>query len=315
MNIKSVSYAYNLQDIVAAISETLDLIDPALSGHHRRTAYIASRIARECGLKESDVADIMIAGGMHDIGALSLREKFNAANFESTTHEAELQTHAEAGYHLLKEFAPFLRVAEIIRYHHILWRYGDNVCSPSVGSLSFILNLADRIDVTLSKQKPILAQVETVHDIILKNSGMLFVPEYVEAFIQLSKKESFWFDLIHFTTDELFKNRLTMHSVELPRDEVLGLAKVVAHIIDYRSRFTATHSSGVAKVARILAEEFSFSQDDAIQMEIAGYFHDIGKLAVPDVILEKNAPLSLEESHIMRIHPYYGREILKKVKG
>jgi hypothetical protein len=46
MNIKSVSYAYNLQDIVAAISETLDLIDPALSGHHRRTAYIASRIAR-----------------------------------------------------------------------------------------------------------------------------------------------------------------------------------------------------------------------------------------------------------------------------
>jgi HD-GYP domain-containing protein (c-di-GMP phosphodiesterase class II) len=312
---ESVSHTYSLQDIVAAFSETLDLIDPALSGHHRRTAYIASRIARSCGFPESDISDLIVAGGLHDIGALSLREKFNAANFESTTQEAELQNHAEAGYRLLKTFSPFGRIAEIIRHHHILWKNGKNACSSPLAPLCFVLNLADRIDVSIHKQEPILSQAERITRLMRKNSGEIFIPEYVDGFCELALNESFWFDVIHLSNEDLFKRRLLFKPVELPVSDMLKLAEIAARIIDYRSRFTATHSSGVAKVSRFLSEELVFSPGDAVLLEIAGYYHDIGKLAVPEAILEKNAPLSTDETHVMKIHPYRGREILAKIQG
>ena len=98
-------------------------------------------------------------------------------------------------------------------------------------------------------------------------------------------------------------------------DVLKSFSSVFSRIIDFRSRFTATHSSGVAAVALELTAISGFSSRECRMMEIAGYLHDLGKLAIPAEILEKNSALTYEEFNEMRKHPYYTYTILKKIKG
>jgi HD-GYP domain-containing protein (c-di-GMP phosphodiesterase class II) len=62
---------------------------------------------------------------------------------------------------------------------------------------------------------------------------------------------------------------------------LIRLSQFFAQIIDFRSPFTASHSSGVAASAAAIAERMSFSEQECLVMQIAGYLHDLGKLAVP----------------------------------
>jgi len=94
-----------------------------------------------------------------------------------------------------------------------------------------------------------------------------------------------------------------------------SFAKVLSYIIDFRSRFTSTHSSGVAAVALELTTISGFSGRECKLMEIAGFLHDIGKLSVSYDILEKNGTLTEEEYSEMRKHTYYTYIVLNKIKG
>lgn len=86
-------------------------------------------------------------------------------------------------------------------------------------------------------------------------------------------------------------------------------------MIDFRSKFTYSHSSGVAASSKMLAKIMGFSEKDCTIMELAGYVHDLGKIAVPIEILEKQGKLTEKEYDIVKIHPYYTDKILKKVKA
>jgi len=88
---------------------------------------------------------------------------------------------------------------------------------------------------------------------------------------------------------------------------------MLSHIIDFRSRFTAVHSSGVAVVAGSLAESMGLSRRQCQLIRISGYLHDFGKLAVPKEILEKTGPLTLEEYAIIKSHAYYSSRLLRTV--
>ncbi|MBP3873200.1 MAG: HD domain-containing protein, partial [Lachnospiraceae bacterium] len=81
-------------------------------------------------------------------------------------------------------------------------------------------------------------------------------------------------------------------------------------IIDYRSPFTAMHSAGVAASARELARLYGMSEEDCKKMEIAGRLHDVGRLRVPNSILEKPGKLTDDEFDIVKEHPYYTRKKL-----
>jgi len=94
-----------------------------------------------------------------------------------------------------------------------------------------------------------------------------------------------------------------------------SLAIVISKIVDFRSKFTATHSSGVAAVALVLTELSGFSKRECKLMEVAGFFHDLGKLAISNDILEKNGPLDAEEFNEIRKHSYYTYSILSQMEG
>jgi HD-GYP domain-containing protein (c-di-GMP phosphodiesterase class II) len=93
--------------------------------------------------------------------------------------------------------------------------------------------------------------------------------------------------------------------------ELVDFSRLICRLIDFKSEFTAAHSSGVAAVAVELSKVTGFSRYERRLIEIAAYLHDVGKLAIPSEILEKQDELTENEWFIMRSHVYYTYQMLE----
>jgi putative nucleotidyltransferase with HDIG domain len=112
---------------------------------------------------------------------------------------------------------------------------------------------------------------------------------------------------------ELARLEPQSHSyVALPED-VDRIANAFADVIDTKSPFTAEHSKRVGAIASKMAQRLSMSETDVRDVRWSGLLHDIGKLGVPNTILDKRAALDEEEFAVIRRHPVLSLEILSPV--
>ena len=88
-----------------------------------------------------------------------------------------------------------------------------------------------------------------------------------------------------------------------------------AGVVDAKSPFTARHSRQVAEVTLAISERLGFSAAERRDLGRAALLHDIGKLSVPNSILDKAGPLTAEEWQTVRMHPYYTLRILSHIQG
>lgn len=297
--------------LVTSISSTTDLISPSIANHHKLVSYIAYRIADELGLSMKERKNILLAGALHDLGAFSLEDKLDIMEFEMK----DPHKHADIGHRLLSLLGPFDDIATLIRFHHIAWDNGsgyehDGCIVPEGGH---IIHLADRIAVLINNQADPRDQAAMIIQKIGEFAGSEFKPELVEAFRSLATKEFFWLDIGHQLTSEHLQGLIRDETVAYDMTGLMRLAKFFAQLIDFRSPFTATHSSGVAASAVAIAKHMAFSEIECSQMQIAGYLHDLGKLAVPTEILEKPGKLTADEWKIMKAHTYHGYRALEPI--
>lgn len=302
-----------LFEMIRCLSQAIDLVSPILADHHRRVAHIAVSLAREMGLPPDKIRTLAIAGALHDVGGLSLSMRLDALRFESqNAHQ-----HSTLGYLLLKTFPPFAEAAKLVRYHHVEWEAGAGAefCDEQVPLESQMLHLADRISALLAPDVAVLTQAKIISEHILEQSGKMFPPELTAVFAEMASRECFWLETIFSNLD--VNLGLSLGTAELPRDDedLFGLTRLICRIIDFRSPFTATHTSGVAASAVALARLAGFSELDCNRMEVAGFIHDLGKLAVPAEILDKQSHLSKAEFDIIRTHTYHTDNILKPIQG
>ena len=300
--------AYSVFDFASGISEAVDLVSPELANHHKQVAYISYNIAREMQLDDDDVIDIVLASIMHDIGAFTCEDRFSVVN--ALFDDSEFDRHQQMGYKLLRNFAPFAEAAVLIKDHHA--HYDKTKKEIPIGC--YIIHLADRIAVLLDKSKGILDQSSDIINSVHAN-GSIFHPLTLSAFDRISTREFFWIEACLFPSNHFLSERMRISKKIVDLDTLKRLAKVISQIIDFRSRFTATHSSGVAAVSYELTKISGFSEAECRLMEIAGYLHDIGKLAVSNRILEKTGKLDDEEFNEMRKHSYFTYIILSRIKG
>ena len=304
-----------LIDVALGFSGAIDLISPQITNHQKRVSYIAYSISTEMGIKQDEKRQILLAGLLHDCGAIHDWEKLEALRFDFGTNAMERQNHGIRGWKLLRDFEDLKAAADIIRFHHVYWDErnsgpGENTPIP-LGS--HIIHLADRIDVLVDRNCEILQQRILIGNKIQNTSVKMFMPDAVEAFLNLSSREYFWFDLVNPFIDEMLRKFTGDYMVTVDIKKLLSLAGIFNKIIDFRSSFTAAHSIGVAECATILAKKMNFSKEDVRMMNVAGLLHDLGKLAVPIEILEKNGPLSVNEFNIMKTHTFYSYRILERI--
>ncbi len=311
-----------LFDLALSLCDAMDLVSERLASHHKCVAYTAVSIADELGLSKEQKNQLLLAGVLHDSGALSEKERDDIATFDVERQHS----HAELGYQLLKDFKPFFNIANIVRHHHISWNDGagseHNGEEVTIGSHILrladrvdVLRLADRVDMLIDKNHEVLGQVARIQEEIRKKSGEMFVPDLVDAFINVSSKEYFWFDITSSSLRSVLARRARSETVELDMEGLLALSAMFRQIIDFRSRYTATHTSGVAASAKGLAELAGFSKRECKMIEVAGNLHDLGKLAVPTEILEKPSALTPSEYNIVKCHPFYSFRVLEPVSG
>jgi HD-GYP domain-containing protein (c-di-GMP phosphodiesterase class II) len=304
----------SLIDVVTAFSSSIDMICPQLSDHNKRVAYIAYSIAVEMGMDKKERSDILIAGLLHDCGAIKDDEKLQAAQYDFGSTD-EKNDHGYIGWKLLHEVKELENASEIIKFHHIYWNEHDSSFSngESIPSGSYIVHLADRIDVLINRNEEILKQRTSIVSKISSDSGKMFMPDAVEAFLTLSEREYFWFDLMSGFLSQSLSQAMSSINIIVNEGKLLTIAQAFNKLIDYRSRFTAAHSIGVAACASMLSSKMNFSRSDIRMMTIAGLLHDLGKLAIPLSILEKRGPLNRDEFNIIKKHPYYTYRILDKI--
>ena len=305
-----------MSELIVGFADAMDLVSPVLTGHHKRVARMAGTLARELGLDDRSTSSLVVAGLLHDSGALSLYERLDALKFEAEFSPTGTSAHAYMGYVLLRRFKVFSEVAPLVRHHHLWWEHASEHCRVQELALrANLLHLADRVDVLIDKRKEILGQVPGIRERIERESGRMFAPELVELLKAVSRQESFWLDVVSPYLPSLVENGLEGWDTRLSGEQAVELARVMSTIIDFRSHFTATHSAGVSATAVPLAKLAGFSPLECRTMKLAGYLHDLGKLAVPAEILEKPDKLTNEEFAVIRSHTYYTYRVLEKIIG
>ncbi|MCP4645104.1 MAG: HD domain-containing protein [bacterium] len=310
---KTTDLYVNLFDLIAPLAKTIDMMSSDVSNHHLQVAYLASKVAEEMDFSLDERRDIAVAGILHDIGGFSLQERTDLLEFEET----KPHQHAEAGYLLLQSFEPFEGAAQLVRYHHYPWRDGAGARSNGDPVLrgSHVLHLVDRVAVLFDRERSVLGQVDAICKTIHDQAGPVFVPEQVETLCGLAKQDYVWLDATTDSLEPILRKCVAPYIHNLNVDQLLEFSKLLCRIIDFKSEFTATHSTGVAASAVELAQRVGFSPHECKMIEIAAYLHDLGKLAIPSEILEKPAKLTEDEWHIMRTHVYYTYQILEPIEA
>lgn len=93
-------------------------------------------------------------------------------------------------------------------------------------------------------------------------------------------------------------------------ESYFSTVKILATSIDARDDYTMQHSTRVAALSLMLAEEMGLGTEERQELEVAALVHDLGKIRVPDHILKKPAPLEDEEFQLVKRHPRDGADIL-----
>ncbi|MDI3339974.1 MAG: diguanylate cyclase [Sphaerobacter sp.] len=94
------------------------------------------------------------------------------------------------------------------------------------------------------------------------------------------------------------------------RDLYLSGIRTLAATVDAKDSYTHGHSERVARYARAIAVELGLPQLEVETIELAGLLHDIGKIGVPDVVLQKPGRLDPEERALIMEHAALGAKIL-----
>ncbi|MGE0003732.1 MAG: HD-GYP domain-containing protein [Candidatus Izemoplasmatales bacterium] len=298
-----------LRELATPIIKAIDSINYLLKSHHRHTAVIAYSIGKHIGLDDHQLCDLVIAAALHDIGALSVRERDGLIQ-----HDVENPgPHCQMGYRMLVNFDAFQPVAQIIKHHHIMYRDLQIYPEGEVPFQSLILHLSDRVDVYTNPNYPILDQKRTIIDEIIQKSGIDFDPALVEAFVEVSKPDIFWINIGYMSIDDLFQLIHFYSDYELNLDKILEFSMTISRIIDFRSSFTASHSNTVAQLAGKIGEYLNFNQEMQTKLKIAGYLHDIGKIGIDPGLIEKPGKLSNSEYNEVRMHSYLTGQILNEL--
>lgn len=88
-----------------------------------------------------------------------------------------------------------------------------------------------------------------------------------------------------------------------------------AKAIDIKDKYTNGHSSRVAEYSKLLAQKMGYREEEVERIHHIALLHDIGKIAVPDEILNKPMPLTDEEYEVMKRHAQDGYDILKEIRS
>lgn len=301
----------NLGNLLLSLSEITDLTSPMVSQHQQRTAFIAIEIAKQVGVSQEALQNIYTAALLHDIGAITGEEKLSVATFETL----DCEQHCQRGELLLQKVPNLAGISKIVLNHHRNWDDWDSTIDDPIAFASQVILLADYVERLIDKNKYILHQSDDIVEHVYRLKEGTVHDRLVSSFASLAKKDEFWLDAVSPRLYSMLLNFGPLSNIHIDLKGISQIADFIGDIIDFKSRFTATHTTGVATCAERLSQLMGLSESETHLIRIAGNLHDVGKLVIPNSILDKPGRLTPGEFAVIRSHTYYTYSMVNSIEG
>jgi HD-GYP domain-containing protein (c-di-GMP phosphodiesterase class II) len=288
----------------------LDLKNHNFTSHSKKTALIAIHLSSKLGYQGSKLNNLYVSAFLHDIGAV------DALSLCHTDIDFVYE-HCEFGSNIIKKLPINNDISSFIKFHHENYDgsgpYGLH--SNEIPQEAQIIHLADFFELIYNRDIGSM-QRDLVLNWFRAQGSKMFDPYLVDVLLDIAKAERFWLDLENIDRDPGVLERIRP-KIYTPIDlhQLANISSIFAAIIDKKSTFTRQHSSGLAMNTIKIASIYGFDAKKTERLRIAGLLHDLGKLAIPNQILDKPGRLTKEEYSIIKSHTYYTKLILDKIDG
>jgi putative nucleotidyltransferase with HDIG domain len=304
----------DLRQVIYALADTLDLVGVDDCQHGKRVGLMAFVCGEALGCSIEDQELLFHAALLHDCGVSSTRT--HCYLVEELLWDG-VEEHCRLGQQRLERFPAFEPLAPIVRHHHTPWealpRKDLGERDARFANLIFLLDRADALGATHRNWDLLVAKNE-IRERLKGFAGKLFAPDLVELFLDVSRSEAFWIMLEQQHLERFLTDKENGRApIPIGLADMKQLARIFADIVDAKSRFTAEHSPGVSRLARHLAVQFGLDEECCDKVEIAGLLHDLGKLRIPDEILEYPSSLDGASLSAMLRHSFDTYQILRRI--
>ena len=319
---------FYLNDMLYAISYALGNVEREYRGislhHAERVAYMSVQMGRAYGLDTTELMHLAVVGVLHDNAFteyLTLLDQIPSMLGEqaymSLDEMAEAtRPHCEIGERNVRVLPFYPQIKHAVLYHHEHADGSGAFGIPSAETPLFarFLQLSDQLD-----NKFIMEDVDEhaygkIIEYLEENVDHLFTREMVDLF-RAAFPEPMRGILSYARIRQLLQGTLPHVLGEYSAADVKGLATVIAKIIDYKSKFTCTHSLGIAQKSSEIGHYLGYDEELCTKLYLAGALHDVGKLTIPTYILEKPDRLTDREFSVMKTHAIASWNILRTIDG
>jgi hypothetical protein len=193
LQLRSSSRYHDLKDLLVgltrALTTALDAKDAFTYGHSERVARIAVELGRELGMEDKELGDIYLAGLLHDVGKIGIKDtvlqKAGRLNDEERDH---IQQHVTIGYWVLAELRQIRSLLPGVLHHHERVDgkgYPDGLVGEAIPLLARVLAVADAYD-AMSNQRPYREAIpyRRVEEILIEGAGSQWDKKVVDAFMR-----------------------------------------------------------------------------------------------------------------------------------
>ena len=179
-----------LLNTIESLVSTLEAKDTYTEGHSWKVALVAASLARKLGLDPTIVENISLAGLLHDIGKIGIKDSIlNKASKLTPAEYDHIRRHPVIGERILAPLEPLRLLLPCVRHHHEWFNgqgYPDGLVGGKIPLEARILTIADAYDAITSERayRPARSRAEAM-DIIAGASERQFDPEFVKTFLEM----------------------------------------------------------------------------------------------------------------------------------
>lgn len=186
----------------------------------------------------------------------------------------------------------------------------DGLVGEQIPVLARVMGLAQTAEVFHREQG-----LSAMRDMARDRRGAWFDKHLTDILLAIPDADPLWRQLAENPRDLLHACEPEDRTLFADNDTLDNIARGFAQVIDAKSPWTFRHSVGVAEVAVGISNVMGFDTQSVRQIRRAALLHDIGKLGVSNLILDKAGKLTPEEYAEVKRHPGFTQKILQRVAG
>lgn len=273
------------------ICDTLKLMDESLIKHGTRVSYIMSKML-ECkgGYEKFEIADFMLLGVLHDIGAY----KTDNVRKQLTYEAKNPMPHSIYGYLFLKYLSPLEEQSKMILYHHVDTDKLQDV-DYQYKLETEILKVAEIMDIwnTAFGEKFDYHMIERYIGTKFDNRACELLYQAVEQY-----------DIFNKLTDNSYHNEFeeSVEYVLLSDEEKEKYLRMLMYTTGLKKESMVADTIETIYVCKEIGRKMQLSEMDSAEIYYAALVHDIGMLVIPEDIID--APRKLEDAEKNLIHTH-----------